>query len=129
MLLEVYVTYKTEEDTPEERRRLCLVLERAAEALVDNGWLTVDDVTVGETTHSANPAPLRETVDDANREHDVYDRVDWVSEVFHRNTNLGYWDWVENQIEDCVGDDNADADNGGDTLFGDASDRDNTNNN
>jgi hypothetical protein len=28
-----------------------------------------------------------------------YPRCDWASEVADNNTNLGYWDWVDNQRE------------------------------
>lgn len=43
-------------------------------------------------------------------EHPDYPREDWGSEAQANNTNLGYWDWVENQMR--MAEDEADQGNG-----------------
>lgn len=37
-------------------------------------------------------------------DHDKFPVHDWQSEVGNGDTRLGYWDWVETQLQDCAED-------------------------
>lgn len=41
-------------------------------------------------------------------EHPKYSRSSWQVEVYAGDTNAGYWEWVENKIEDHAGDEDED---------------------
>lgn len=42
---------------------------------------------------------LRETVADVHGEDPTFTKAEWVEEVRNGDTTLGYWEWVEHQIE------------------------------
>lgn len=43
--------------------------------------------------------PLRETVDDLWSSHEQFPKEQWKAEVANDDTHLGYWEWVESQLE------------------------------
>lgn len=102
MRLTVDVTYKVDEDDAATQASLELGLDQAVDHLRDTGWLKADADCIG-VTHTVGPVPLRDTVDDVNSEHPRFSRDEWSDEVFHMNTNLGYWDWVESQVDATEG--------------------------
>lgn len=44
--------------------------------------------------------PLRETVEDVWSEHPTWTRDDWITDVGNGDTHIGYWEWVDGQIDD-----------------------------
>ena len=46
--------------------------------------------------------PLRQRVEDLWASDPAYPKEDWVAEVQNADTHLGYWEWVEDQIENGV---------------------------
>ena len=48
--------------------------------------------------------PLRKTVEDLWSSHERFSKEDWKAEVVNDTTHLGYWEWVDNQLEQSAHD-------------------------
>jgi hypothetical protein len=81
--------------------------------LVDN-QVVADSPTMEGVAHKIDVAkllsrdaktpPLRQTVEDLWSSHERFSKEDWKAEVVNDTTHLGYWEWVDNQLEQSAHD-------------------------